>query len=110
MFANSLVISHDNPDKPNETPRSSAVLYTRPSNSPFFKTLWQALLSGIKPCAGLGAVKEKQVRAKMSDHEKKTQQRDVKKAERKRKRAERKLNRQHKKLAKQRKRLAEPNN
>ncbi|MDB5061895.1 MAG: hypothetical protein JWP67_1738 [Mucilaginibacter sp.] len=110
MFANSLVISHDNPDKPDETPRSSAVLYTRPSNSPFFKTLWQALLSGIKPCAGLGAVKEKQVRAKMSDHEKKTQQRDVKKAERKRKRAERKLNRQHKKLAKQRKQLAEPNN
>jgi hypothetical protein len=109
MYANSLVISHDNPDNPGETPRSSAVLYTRPSNSPFFKTLWQALLSGIKPCAGVGAVKEKQVKAKMSDHEKKTQQQKIKKIERKRKRAERKLNRQNKKLAKQRKDLARVN-
>jgi hypothetical protein len=109
MYANSLVISHDNPDKPGETPRSSTVLYTRSSNSPFFKTLWRALLSGIKPCAGVGAVKEQQVRAKMSDHKKKAQQRDVKKTERKRKRAERKMNRQNKKLAKQRKQLAGAN-
>lgn len=109
MYANSLVISHDNPDNAGEAPRSSAVLYTRPSDSPFFKTLWQALLSGIKPCAGLGAVKEKQVKAKMSDHDKKTQQKKIKKIERKRKRAERKLNRQNKKLAKQRKDLARAN-
>ena len=109
MFANSLVISHNNPDKPGETPRSSAVLFSRPANFPFFKTLWQALLSGIKPCVGLGAVKEKEVKAKMSDHEKKAKQRGAKKTERIRKRTERKLNRQNKRMAKQREKLAEPN-
>ena len=110
MYANSLVISHNNPDKPGEIPRSSPVFFIRAPNSPFFKTLWQALLSGIKPCAGLGVVKEQEIKAKMSAHEKKTQQQGAKKTERKRKRAERKLNRQNKKVEKQRKKLAEPNN
>ncbi|MBD1393985.1 hypothetical protein [Mucilaginibacter glaciei] len=108
LFANSLVIEHDNPNKPGTLPRTAYVSYVRPLTSPFFKTVWQALLSGLKPCVGLGAAKEKDVRAKMDNHEKKKIQKAIDKKERVRKRTQRRLNRKNKKMARQRRELAEP--
>ena len=83
FFANNVVLSRSNPDKPGDVPRSAFISYERPANSPFFKTIWQTLLSGIKPCVGLGKEKEAQVKVRMKEHEKR-------KAERMRKRAAKK--------------------
>ncbi|WP_374949918.1 hypothetical protein [Mucilaginibacter sp.] len=109
FFANSMVIKHNNPDKPGTFPRSSAVVYTRPYNYPFFKTVWQALLSGIKPCVGVGKAKKKEVIKKMSDQELKKSRKKVEKVARQKKRTERQANRKHKKMAKQRQKLSDPN-
>ncbi|MBK0377953.1 hypothetical protein [Mucilaginibacter segetis] len=83
LFANTFVLKHNNPDDPGETPRSANVVFNRPYNFPFFKTLWQTLLKGIKPCAGVGEEKEKQAMKQMDEHEKKKQERAIKKAKKK---------------------------
>ena len=54
LLVNTLVISHNNPDHPGGRARFAKVVYLRPRNYPFFKTLWETLFSGIKPCAGIG--------------------------------------------------------
>jgi hypothetical protein len=58
-LANAIIIKHDNPDDDKTSPRVAKVVFIRPANFPFFKTLWQTVLGGIKACAGVGEAKEK---------------------------------------------------
>lgn len=89
VFANLFILKHDNPDKPGEPPRTFNVNYVRPQNSPFFRTLWQTLLSGIKPSVGLDKHTVSAVETQMTEHEINKQARVAKRALRKQKRAER---------------------
>jgi hypothetical protein len=59
FVANNFIIKHDNPDDGDKIPRSATVAFVRPYNFPFFKAAWRTLLSGIKPCAGVGDTKPK---------------------------------------------------
>lgn len=102
LYANLLVLKHDNPDKPGETPRSFYVTYNRPKDYPFFKNIWHTFLEGIKPCVGLDEKMQKDVKSKMADIATKKQERQIKKAQRKQRRAERKLKRELKKQQKER--------
>lgn len=94
LFANLLVLKHNNPDNPGEIPRSFNVTYYRPKNYPFFKNIWHTLLTGIKPCVGLDEKKQKDVKNKMADMAIQKQKRMIKKAQRKQRRAERKQKRE----------------
>lgn len=100
IYANLFVIKHDNPDKPGDIPRTANVSYVRPAEFPFFKTIWQTLLAGIKPAIGLNA-KTRQAATKMLDKkELKKREQEIKKQQRKQRRAERKLRRQQKRAEK----------
>ncbi|WPU93502.1 hypothetical protein SNE25_29735 [Mucilaginibacter sabulilitoris] len=88
IFANLFVIKHNNPDNANEPARTANVIYPRPKDSPFFKTMWKTLLEGIKPCVGLDAKKQKETRERIEEHQKNKHDRLEKKAERKKKKAE----------------------
>ena len=54
FLAKTLIIKPDNPDQGSDRPRFAKIVFIRPRNYPFFTTLWETLLSGLKPCAGLG--------------------------------------------------------
>ncbi|SDF33810.1 hypothetical protein SAMN05216464_11643 [Mucilaginibacter pineti] len=97
IFANLFVIKHNNPDKDNEAPRSANVVYVRPKDSPFFKTMWKTLLDGIMPCVGLDAKTQKATAQKMAEHRKNKQNRLDKKAERKKRNAEKERKKKGKK-------------
>jgi hypothetical protein len=97
LFANLLVLKHNNPDNPGEIPRAFNVNYYRPKNFPFFKTIWHTLLTGIKPCVGLDEKMQKDVKSKMAHMALQKQKRILKKAQRKQRRAERKRIRELKK-------------
>jgi len=90
MFANLFVIKHDNPDKAGETPRSANVVYLRPKDSPFFKTMWKTLLEGIKPCVGVDAKKQQETKARLEEHQKNKREHKARKEARKKRRAEKK--------------------
>jgi hypothetical protein len=101
LYANLFVIKHDNPDHAGGIPRSTNVNFSRPSYFPFFKTAWQTLLAGIKPCVGLSA---KVVHATTELKDKKALEKknhETKKQMRKQRRAERKLKRQQKRAEKE---------
>lgn len=97
LFANVLVLKHNNPDHPGEIPRAFNVTYYRPKNFPFFKSIWHTLLTGIKPCVGLDEKMQKDVKDKIANMAIQKQQRIIKKAIRKQRRAERKRKRELKK-------------
>jgi len=97
MFANLFIIKHDNPDKAGEPARTFNVTYMRPKGSPFFKTIWATLLSGIKPSVGLDVKTEQATQAKMAAQTSKKQQHLAKKTARQQRRAARKLKRELKK-------------
>jgi hypothetical protein len=101
LFANVMVLKHDNPDKPGDPPRYFNVTYYRPTNYPFFKNIWHTLLTGIKPCVGLNEKMQNDVKNKMADMAIQKQKRILKKAQRKQRRAERKLKRELKKEQKE---------
>lgn len=101
LYANLLVLKHDNPDKPGEIPRSFYVNYYRPKDYPFFKNIWHTLLTGIKPCVGLDEKMQKDVKNKMADMAIKKQQHQIKKEQRKQRRAERQQKRELKKQQKE---------
>jgi len=101
LFANIFILKHNNPDKEGLIPRSFNVVYKRPINSPFFKTIWQSLLLGLKSAVGYDEKTQKATTARMSEHELNKQNRKIKKAIRKQKRAERKLKRELKKQQKE---------
>jgi hypothetical protein len=97
LFANVLVLKHNNPDNPGEIPRSFNVTYNRPKDFPFFKNIWHTLLTGIKPCVGLDEKMQKDVKDKIANMATRKQERAIKKAQRKERRAERKRKRELKK-------------
>jgi hypothetical protein len=97
IFANLFVIKHNNPDNDGMAARSAYVTYARPEYSPFFKTVWKALLEGLKPCVGLDAQTQKATKARIDEHNQNKRDRITHKAERKKRKAERKLKRVQKK-------------
>ncbi|MES2266425.1 MAG: hypothetical protein V4520_06680 [Bacteroidota bacterium] len=90
VLANSIIIKHDNPDDGKTAPRTAKVVFIRPANFPFFKTVWLSLLNGIKACAGVGEANEKD---KKIDAEKlkKQQEERVKKAKEKKEEEDKKF-------------------
>ncbi|MFI5157440.1 MAG: cell envelope integrity protein TolA [Sphingobacteriales bacterium] len=107
LYANIFVIKHNNPDNANEAPRMFYVNYKRPKSSPFFKTIWNTLLTGIKPAAGLDEKTQKATEAKMAEAETDKQVRLTKKQARLKRRADRKAKRALRKAQKQAQKLAE---
>ncbi|MDB5141866.1 MAG: hypothetical protein JWQ66_579 [Mucilaginibacter sp.] len=97
LFANVLVLKHDNPDNPGEIPRAFNVTYYRPSNFPFFKSIWHTFLEGIKPCVGLNEKMQNDVKDKLADLAIQKQEHIIKKAQRQQRRAERQRKRELKK-------------
>jgi hypothetical protein len=100
LFANVMILKHNNPDTPGLTPRSFYVNYYRPSDYPFFKNIWHTLLTGIKPCVGLDEKMQKNVRNKIADLAIQKQKHLIKKEQRKQRRAARKIRRELKKQQK----------
>ncbi|CAN5491983.1 hypothetical protein BH09BAC6_BH09BAC6_22920 [soil metagenome] len=98
LFANVFILKHDNPDKAGDAPRSFFVTYQRPVTSPFFKTIWKTLLTGIKPIAGLDAKTQQATADRIKEHDTNKEKRKIKKAARKLRRAERKKKKEAKKL------------
>lgn len=101
LYANVMVLKHDNPDNPGDAPRSFYVNYERPRDYPFFKNIWHTLLTGIKPCVGLNEKVQQDVKNKIADMAIKKQERLIKKEQRKQRRAERRLKRALKKQQKE---------
>ncbi len=97
LFANLMVLKHDNPDKDGEKPRTAYVNYIRPDSVSFFGSIWKTLLTGIKPCAGFDQKMQQSVKAEIAGLKQKKQDRIVKKAVRKQRRAERRAKRELKK-------------
>lgn len=85
--ANALVVSRNNPDAGTQ-PRSARIVFLRPENYPFFKTLWATLLSGIKPCAGLGYAVKPAAGKPLSKQEQKAKKKALKKAVKEKKKAD----------------------
>jgi hypothetical protein len=86
-LANAFILKHDNPDDGSNAPRSAKVAFIRPANFPFFKTVWQTILSGIKPCAGVGKAQEEKFKKQSADDAQKEQE-DLLKDAKKKKEAE----------------------
>lgn len=101
LYANVMVLKHDNPDNPGGTPRSFYVNYERPRDYPFFKNIWHTLLTGIKPCVGLDEKMQQDVKNKIANIAIKKQQRLIKKEQRKQRRAKRRARRELKKQQKE---------
>jgi hypothetical protein len=101
LYANIYIIKHNNPDNDGEAPRTFYVHNIRPKSSPFFKTIWNTLLTGIKPAAGLDEKTEKATEAKMEEADTDKQIRLTKKAARQKRRADRRAARALKKAQKQ---------
>ncbi len=80
IFANALILKHNNPDTTGLPARSYAVNYIRPNNAGFFKTLFKTLIPGIKASAGYDAATEKKVKATIKQRRLEKQQRLIKKA------------------------------
>lgn len=60
LLANAVILKSDNPDNGKAVPRVADVAFIRPKNFPYFKTIWLALLNGLKGCAGVGKADEKE--------------------------------------------------
>ncbi len=94
LYANIFILKHDNPDKPGEAPRSFRINYTRPDSVTFFGSVWQTLLSGIKPSAGLDKKTEQATAQKIQQGESDKLDRQQRRQLRKQRRAERKRKKQ----------------
>lgn len=99
LFANIFILKHDNPDKPDLTPRTYNIDLKRPDDFSFFKSIWRSLLQGIKPAVGYDDKTQKMAKERMAQGEVKKKNRAIKKAQRQHRRAERKLERARKKAA-----------
>ena len=89
IFANLFVIRRSNPDDKGKL-TSSLVIYKRPKDSPFFKTIWKTLLTGIKPCIGLDEKSQKATKDRIDEHLENKKERLKNKADRQKRKAERK--------------------
>jgi len=108
LFANILVIKHDNPDKEGDAPRSAYVDYRRPDTVAFWGSIWQTLFAGIKPCAGVDKKMQENIKFQMAHQKEKKAEREVKKAARKERREERRLKRELKKEQKAAEKVNQP--
>ncbi|WP_461450787.1 hypothetical protein [Mucilaginibacter sp.] len=96
LYANIFIIKHNNPDEPGTAPRTFDVNYIRPKNSPFFRTVWRTLLTGIKPAIGLDEKTEKATEERMGEAKTNKQIRQSKKIARQERRAARRAARAQK--------------
>jgi len=97
LYTNIFILKHDNPDKDGKQPRIAYVTYTRKPETAFFGSMWQTLLSGIKPSVGFDE-KTRQAVAQMRDQRAiDKQNRKLKKEKRQKRRADRKKKREEKK-------------
>lgn len=97
LAAKLFVVKAANPDAPGATPRTARVIFLRPNNYLFFKTLWASLLSGIKPCAGMGDTQKQAVPKPLTKKEKRAKDKAVKKALKEKKKADKAFRKQLKK-------------
>jgi hypothetical protein len=100
LFANLFIVKHNNPDVAGGMPRSFYVNGVRERETPFFKFMWQTLLSGIKPAIGLDKKTEDTIVAMKSNKAIKKQNRKIKKEERIKRREARRERRIERKLLK----------
>lgn len=98
-LANAVILKHDNPDDGANKPRLANVVYIRPANFPFFKTVWLTLLGGIKNCAGIGPAQEKKLNHQANTDDKKEQEKIVKKAVKEKEKADKEFKEELKKKA-----------
>jgi hypothetical protein len=101
LAAKVFVVKAANPDEPGKAPRTARVIFLRPASYPFFKTLWESLLSGIKPCAGMGDTQKQAVPAPMTKKEQRAKDKAVKKALKEKKKADKAFNKKLKKSQQQ---------
>jgi hypothetical protein len=101
LWANVMILKHDNPDNDDDPPRSADVHYHRPDTATFFGSIWQTLFAGFKPCAGLDKQMQENVKFQIANQKIKKAERQVKKAERKQRREERRRKRELKKEQKE---------
>jgi len=93
LYANIFILKHNNPDKEGGQPRIAYVNYTREPETAFFKSVWQTLLSGIKPSVGFDKKTEQAIVAMQNQQAADKQNRKIKKEQRQQRRAERKKKR-----------------
>ena len=98
-LANTVILKHDNPDDGDKTPRLANVVYIRPANFAFFKTVWHVLLNGIKNCAGIGPAQEKKLSQQTDTDDKKELEKIVKKAVKEKEKEDKKFKEKVKKRA-----------
>jgi hypothetical protein len=94
LFVNLFIVKHNNPDVTDGVPRSVYVKYTRTPATPFFKSVWQTLFNGIKPCVGLTAEVQQAVIAMTKQQIINKENRKIKKEARKKRRELRKVKRE----------------
>ncbi|TFF38300.1 hypothetical protein [Mucilaginibacter psychrotolerans] len=90
-LANTFILKHDNPDDGGNTPRLAKVAFIRPANFPFFKTVWQTILAGMKPCAGVGKTQEDKFNKQNADDARKEQEDLLKDAKKKKEEEDKKF-------------------
>jgi hypothetical protein len=101
FYANLFILKHNNPDATGEDPREIHVDYLRnTTETPFFKYIWQTLLSGIKPSVGFDKKTEEATKELKAQREINKQNRKIKKEERIKRREERREKREEKKALK----------
>src|SRR3569833_2276249 len=108
LFANTLVIKHDNPDDEGDAPRYAYVDYRRPDTVAFWGSIWQTLFAGIKPCAGVDKKMQENIKFQVAEQKQKKIERQAKKAVRKERREERKIKRELKKQEKEAEKANQP--
>lgn len=93
LYANIFIIKHNNPDNTGGQPRIADVSYTRAPETAFFKSIWQTLLSGIKPAVGFDKKTELSIAAMQNQQAIDKENRKIKKEQRQQRRAERRKKR-----------------
>ena len=97
FVANNLLVKNNNPDSNDQPPRKARILFKRPASYSFFKSIWQALLSGLKPCVGIGDTQKQAVSRPLTPKEQKALDKANKKALKQKKKADKEHQKQLKK-------------
>lgn len=88
FVANNILIKNNNPDSYDQPSRKARILFKRPASYSFFKAIWQTLLSGLKPCIGLGDTQRQAVSHPLTPKEQKALDKANKKALKQKKKAD----------------------
>jgi hypothetical protein len=97
FVANNLLVKNNNPDSHDQPPRKARILFKRPASYSFFKTMWQTLLSGLKPCIGIGDTQRHAVSHPLTPKEQKALDKAKRKALKQKKKADKEHQKQLKK-------------